>query len=271
MSTIDLGHRIEVRTWGTPSATGPTLVLLHHGLGSVATWGELPARLAERTGCQVVAYSRWGHGASAPLPDALRPVSFMHDEARDDLPGLLRALDLRRPLLVGHSDGASIALIYAAAGHAPAPQGLVLLAPHVFVEERTLAGIRAARKDYEQGDLRRRLARVHADPDGAFYGWNRAWLQPSFAAWNIEPELARIPRTCAVTVLQGDADEYGTEAQLVALRRGLGDHPALQIRLLPGCGHLPQRDRPEDVLDAVADLAQAQTQRVPPNPGATSP
>jgi len=238
------GRRIEVERWGAPAPGRPTLVFLHEGLGSVAMWRDFPARAAAATGCEAVAYSRYGYGLSEPLAEP-RGVRYMHDEAAGALPELLDALAIERPVLVGHSDGASIALIHA--GSEPErPAGLVLLAPHVFVEEVTLASIAAARTAWETTDLRTRLARYHADPDSAFWGWNRIWLQPDFARWNIEEFLPRV--ACPVLVVQGKEDEYGTAEQFRRMGRALRD---LEVLELEGCRHSPHRDRPEAVLDAL--------------------
>jgi pimeloyl-ACP methyl ester carboxylesterase len=221
-------------------------VLLHEGLGSVAHWRDWPARLAARTGCGVFAYSRHGYGGSEPLRER-RAVGYMHHEAEIVLPDLLRQAGIARPILFGHSDGASIALLYAAAFPGE-PRGLVLEAPHVFVEDVSVAGIAAARRVYETTDLRDRLARYHADPDGAFRGWNDIWLDPAFRAWNIEDRLAAI--RCPLLLIQGEADEYGTRAQLDAIAARV---PDTETALLPG-GHAPHRDDPETVLALTADF-----------------
>jgi len=197
---------IEQRWWGEPDA-GPTLVLLHEGLGSVAQWRDVPDRLHALTGRPVLAYSRAGYGQSSPvaLP---RPLTYMHDEA-----ALIPHVP--RPILIGHSDGASIAII---AAPTVQPVALVLIAPHVFVEDVSVAAIAAARDNYPA--LRPRLARYHADVDGAFWGWNRAWLDPAFRRWNIEAYLPQI--TAPTLIVQGDADEYGTLAQVDAIAMQLG-------------------------------------------------
>jgi pimeloyl-ACP methyl ester carboxylesterase len=245
------GRRIETLALPAADPGKPVLVLLHEGLGSVAMWRDFPQALAARTGCGVVAYSRYGHGASERLA-APRAVRYMHDEALVALPELLERLDVERPVLIGHSDGASIAAIYAGGGAGEArrrPRGLVLMAPHVFVEKVTVASIAAVKRTYEATDLKRRLGRYHADAERTFRGWNDIWLHPEFRAWNIEEHLPGIQ--CPVLLIQGADDEYGTPAQLAAIRRGVAAAPVEQL-LLPDCGHSPQRDQPAATLDAIA-------------------
>jgi pimeloyl-ACP methyl ester carboxylesterase len=222
----------------------PAIVLLHEGLGSVAMWRDFPAAVARATGHDVLVYSRHGYGRSSPRR-APRPLRFMHDEALVVLPPLLDALGVTRPILLGHSDGGSIALIHAG-GSGRAVAGLVLLAPHVMVEEVTVASIAAARRAYETTDLRARLARYHDDVDGAFRGWSEVWLSPDFRAWNIEEYLPAI--TCPILAIQGDADEYGTMEQVDRIARGARD---VEVLVLADAGHSPPRDRPEEVLAAV--------------------
>jgi pimeloyl-ACP methyl ester carboxylesterase len=198
-------------------------------------------------GPAMLVYSRHGYGRSAVVSEP-RSVAYMHDEARDVLPPLLAILGLHRPVLVGHSDGASIALLYAGMGHPVA--GLVLLAPHVFVEDETIAGIEAARWAFEHGDLRGRLARHHADPDSTFRGWNDVWLSPAFRTWNIEDSLAVI--RCPLLLIQGLDDEYGTTAQLDTIEVQVGGH--VQRLELAGAGHAPHLDQPAATLQATASF-----------------
>jgi len=241
------GVSLEYRRFDPPQAGGPTLVLLHEGLGWVALWKDFPLQLAERTSCRVLAYSRAGYGGSDPctLP---RPISFMHDEALHVLPKVLAAAGVKKPILVGHSDGASIALIHAGGLPDPQVRGLVLMAPHVFVEDLTLQSIRAARTAYQTTDLRRRLARYHGDNvDCAFWGWNRAWLDPGFVDWNLECYLPRID--VPVLLLQGEDDQYGTIRQLGKISQQVSG-PSKMI-LLPDCAHAPFRDRPSETLQAI--------------------
>jgi len=238
------GHRIEYERIDVGQTARPTLVLLHEGLGSVAMWRDFPGRLAHATGCNALVYSRHGYGSSDPLC-CDRPVRYMHDEALLALPELLDRLAIERPILVGHSDGGSIALIHAGAG-VRAVTGVVTLAAHVLVEDISVASIAAARTAYETTDLRARLERYHADVDSAFLGWNRIWLHPDFRAWNIEEYLPSI--ACPVLAVQGDDDEYGTMEQM---RRIGAQVPDAELLVLEDCRHSPHRDQPEAVIDAI--------------------
>jgi pimeloyl-ACP methyl ester carboxylesterase len=228
----------------------PAIVLLHEGLGSAALWGDFFDRLAAATGVGVFAYSRAGYGASSPvaLP---RPLTYMHDEALGVLPALLAAIGFRRGLLVGHSDGASIAAIYAGSIQDHRVRGLVLIAPHFIVEDVSIAAIRDAKAAYEGGDLKPRLARWHANVDVAFRGWNDAWLDPAFRAWNICDALAyiRVP----VQIVQGENDQYGTIRQVEIAQQEC--YCPVDVALVAGAGHAPQRERPEVTLEAVAGFA----------------
>jgi pimeloyl-ACP methyl ester carboxylesterase len=243
------GHRLEYeRLPGRPGA--PTLLLLHEGLGSVALWRDFPQKLAQATGAPLVVYSRYGYGHSDALA-APRGPRYMHEEALETLPALRQALALDDVILVGHSDGASIALIHAGSGNWPV-RALILEAPHVFVEAMNLASIEAARSAYATTDLRRRLARYHADVDSAFRGWNDAWLSAEFRGWNIEEYLPGI--ACPVLAIQGADDEYGTPAQLEAIARGLkGRFEPLVLR---HCKHSPHRDQEAAVLEAMTDFVE---------------
>src|SRR5580704_10912675 len=209
---LDLGPmRLEYRMIGPRPGTAPTIVMLHEGLGCVGLWGDFPDKIAAATGAGVFVYSRAGYGKSSPvkLP---RPLTFMHAEAREVLPPLLAAIGFRRGLLLGHSDGASIAAIYAGSVQDHRVRGLVLIAPHFIVEDVGLAAIRAAKTAYEQGDLKPRLARWKKNVAVAFQGWNGAWLDPGFRAWDITDALAyiRVP----VQIVQGENDQYGTIRQV---------------------------------------------------------
>jgi len=238
------GKRLETLLY-QPVGANTTVVMLHEGLGSVAMWKDFPERVAEATGCGVFVYSRYGHGKSERL-DEKRSVDFMHHEAKVVLPELLRLFEIERPILLGHSDGASIALIYA--GTWPAHvRALVLEAPHVFVEDFGIRSITAIRKLYESSDLPQRLARYHDHADETFRGWNDIWLDPQFRDWNIEEYLAAI--SCPTLVIQGEDDEYGTPAQVEAIQRRM---PATQTLILPRCGHSPHRDQPSLTLDAIS-------------------
>lgn len=238
------GHQLEVRRYHPAHASDPrpTLVMLHEGLGSVAMWRDFPQHLAEATGCETLAYSRYGYGTSDRLLGR-RGVDFMHREARETLPELLAALGIERPILFGHSDGGSIALIHAGSGFEVS--GLIVLAPHLFVEELSISSIAAAKLAYETTDLRERLKRYHDDVDGAFWGWNDIWLDPAFRAWNIEEEVARV--RCPLLALQGADDEYGTPRQV---RRIAELAPQADVLLLQDCRHAPHRDQPQAVLEA---------------------
>jgi pimeloyl-ACP methyl ester carboxylesterase len=252
------GVRLEAAWLGPAPADAPTLVFLHEGLGSVSTWRGFPARLAAAAGCGALVYSRAGYGASdaVPLP---RGVDFMHREA-DVLAGVLRAARVRRAALVGHSDGASIALLHAAGHPGGVVRGLVLEAPHVFVEDVSVASIAAIGEAYRTTGLRARLARHHgANVDVAFRGWNDVWLSPAFRAWDITAALPQV-RVPAL-VVQGTADEYGTWAQVEAIERGLG--AAVETVAVPGCGHAPHHERPDAVLDAAVPFLRRVLETAP--------
>lgn len=243
--------------WIAPERAGaPLLVFLHEGLGSVAMWKDWPRQVCQAAGCRGLVVSRYGYGQSTPRPAQEKwSVDFMHREARDMLPALFAALgvDARRdkPILFGHSDGGSIALLYAAM-HPDAVAGIAVAAPHIFVEAVTQENIRLARQAYLDTDLRDRLARYHADVDSAFWGWNDIWLHPEFRHWNIEDYLPRI--TCPVLAIQGVDDEYGSLVQIRGIRRQAPQAVLLEI---PGCRHSPHKDQPDIVIQAVADFVGA--------------
>jgi pimeloyl-ACP methyl ester carboxylesterase len=242
-------QRLEYRHVGPPPEAAPTLVLLHEGLGSVGLWNEFPDRLAAATGAGVFVYSRAGYGQSSPVP-LPRPLSYMHDEARLVLPPLLDAIGFRRGMLVGHSDGASIAALYAGGVQDHRVRGLVLIAPHFFTEEAGLRSIAAARDAYERGDLKPRLARWHADVDNAFRGWAGAWLDPKFRAWDLTEELAyiRVP----ILIVQGEGDQYGSARQIEVAQEEC--YCPVEVALLPGVGHAPQKEKPEETLVVITDF-----------------
>ncbi len=246
------GRQLEYRHWRQPDPRGPPLVLLHEGLGSVAMWKGFPQRVAAHTGCSVFAYSRAGHGRSSPahLP---RTPGYMHPEGLEFLPVVLDFLNAPAVVLLGHSDGASIALIHAGGVRDPRMQALIVMAPHVFIESMCVEQIARARVAYETGDLRSRLSRYHADVDHVFWGWNDIWLDPAFLAWNIEAYLAEI--RVPVLIIQGENDEYGTLAQVHAVRdqvRGGAD-----TLILPDCGHSPHRDQPATTLEGIGRFLHA--------------
>jgi pimeloyl-ACP methyl ester carboxylesterase len=222
------------------------LVLLHEGLGSVGLWRDFPHRLHAATGRRVVAFSRFGHGHSDP-PRKPRTPTFFHEEALEVLPALLAAIDAPEPLLVGHSDGASIALVHA--GHHPV-SGLALLAPHVVVEDITVEAIRGTRRDFDDGDLRARMARHHDDPDAAFHGWCDVWLDPAFRDWSLEADADAV--TAPLLLVQGADDPYGTLDQLDRIERRV--RGPVQRLVVPG-GHSPHLEQPDAVTDAIAGFA----------------
>lgn len=219
--------------------------MLHEGLGSVSIWKDFPEALATATGSEVIAYSRRGYGQSDPI-EGPRSVRYMHDEALDVLPSLLDELGLQRPVLFGHSDGASIALIHAG-GSERIVSGVVAMAPHVMVEDISVTSIAAAKVAYQQTDLRSRLQRYHRDVDQAFWGWSNIWLSSQFRDWNIEEYLPRI--TCPVLAIQGEDDEYGTMEQIERIGRKC---PQAELVRLPKCRHSPHRDQTAIVLRSVA-------------------
>ena len=237
------GHRLEFQLIAAPSSAAPTIVFLHEGLGSISLWKDFPRRLAAACGCGALVYSRYGNGASAALGEP-RPVEYMHREGLDVLPELLERLSIATPILFGHSDGASIAIIYAAF-QPRAPRAMILCAPHVFVEDVTIHGIRAAKVAYETTSFRTRLARHHADVDGTFRGWNDIWLDPAFRAWNIESCLPKI--ICPILAVQGYDDEYGTMEQIDRIAEQTSDVSLLKLH---ECAHSPHRDQPEAVIQA---------------------
>jgi pimeloyl-ACP methyl ester carboxylesterase len=241
------GKRLEAVAYGPPPEKAPTIVMLHEGLGCVALWRDFPAQLAAVTGWGVFAYSRAGYGQSDPV-DLPRPLDYMTREARLSLPAVLEAVRLDRGILLGHSDGASIAVIYASEHFDGRVKGLVLIAPHVFTEESGLAAIAEALCAYQAGDLRAKLAKYHADVDSAFCGWNGAWLDPGFKAWNIEEFVGRwrVP----ALLIQGAEDQYGTLKQIRAIE---ARSPApVETLILDTCRHSPHLERRQARLDAIA-------------------
>jgi len=225
-------------------------VFLHEGLGSVDLWRDFPDRLAAAAGLDALGYSRYGNGRSTPLRER-RAVSYMHDEALDTLPAVLALHGVEHPVLVGHSDGASIALIHAGA-FPDRPAAVIAIAPHLFVEPQTLASIAAIRPRYESTALRERMSRHHVDVDRTFFGWNDIWLHPPFADWNIEAYAARV--ACPTLAVQGVDDEYGTMHQIERLQALAPDVRLVRLR---DCGHSPHRDQPERLLEACTDFLRA--------------
>jgi pimeloyl-ACP methyl ester carboxylesterase len=241
--------RLEYRMIGPRPETAPTIVMLHEGLGSVELWGEFPDKIAAATGAGVFVYSRAGYGNStgAKLP---RGTSFMDEEAREVLPRVLGEIGFRRGIILGHSDGASIATIYAGSVQDHRVRGLVLIAPHFFTEEMGLAEIRRARKSFDTGALRERLKPYHADVDTAFRSWNEPWLHPDFQKWDITEALGyiRVP----VLIVQGENDQYGTLKQIEVARQEC--FCPVDAVVLPGVRHIPYRDAPDLTLNAVVEF-----------------
>ncbi|MSP31352.1 MAG: alpha/beta hydrolase [Pseudolabrys sp.] len=249
---LDIGaQRLEYRMIGPRPDAAPTIVMLHEGLGCVGLWGDFPDRLQAATGAGVFVYSRAGYGQSSPvvLP---RPLTYMHIEARETLPRLLETICFQRGLLLGHSDGASIAAIYAGTHQDHRVGGLVLIAPHFFTEDSGITPIVEARKAYETTDLRARLSRWHKDVDNAFKGWNGAWLDPNFRQWDITEQLAyiRVP----VLIVQGADDQYGTVKQIEIAQQEC--YCPVEVALLPNAKHSPQREAPEATLKAIAEFVK---------------
>ncbi|MEJ8853413.1 alpha/beta hydrolase [Variovorax robiniae] len=230
----------------------PHIVFLHEGLGSVAMWKDFPQQFCDAGGYRGLVFSRPAYGQSTPRDEDERwDVDFMHRQAHEVLPAFFHAIDLHeKPWLFGHSDGGSIALLYAARfPHAVA--GIVVLAPHLFVEDVTVANIEEARKAYETTDLPQRLGKYHDSADSAFWGWNRIWLHPPFRQWNIEAELDAIQ--CPVLAMQGIDDEYGTLEQIRGIARRVPQTQLVEIR---DCGHSPHRDQPENVIVAALNFIE---------------
>ena len=239
------GHSLEYEWLDAAEPGKPALVFLHEGLGSIRQWRDFPLQVVQATGCRALLYSRYGYGQSDVLAEPRAGVDFMHREALEALPELLERLAIERPVLVGHSDGASIALIHAGAGHAV--RALALMAPHVFVEPVCVQSIRKASAAFDATDLAQRLGRYHRDPRKTFHLWADVWLDPEFLKWNIEASLPAI--SCPVLAIQGADDEYGTTAQLEAIKRGV--RGPCELVQLPACGHAPFRDQPRATLDAL--------------------
>ncbi|CAN7148887.1 alpha/beta hydrolase [Variovorax sp. LjRoot84] len=249
--------RIEYQRIAPERTDAPLLVFLHEGLGSIAMWKDFPEKLCERGGFRGLVFSRPGYGRSTPRePDESWDVDFMHRQAHEVLPAFFEAIGLKeKPWLFGHSDGGSISLLYASR-FSERVAGLVVLAPHIFVEEVTVANIELARQAYLESDLPKKLGRYHEDVDSAFWGWNRIWLHPPFKQWNIEAELDAI--RCPVLAIQGIDDEYGTLRQV----RGIAERvPGTRLLELRDCGHSPHRDQPEQVIVAAVSFVEAADRR----------
>ncbi len=250
------GKSLEYACFGPPPDTAPTLVLLHEGLGCVRLWRDFPQKLADLTGFGVFAYSRSGYGQS-DLAELPRPLDYMTREAVDVLPDLLDRIGLQRGVLLGHSDGATIAAIYAGSVEDHRIRGLILMAPHFFTESIALAAISEARITYETGGLPKRMAKYHRDPDHTFCGWSDSWLHPGFKAWNVTDviDYLRIP----VLAIQGNDDKYGTYAQIQELEQR--SYAPVDVALLDACHHAPHLDQPVKTCAAIADFL-ARLQRI---------
>jgi pimeloyl-ACP methyl ester carboxylesterase len=246
------GRSLAYEWIGEPVPGQRTLVFLHEGLGSIRQWRDFPEKVAAATGCCALVYDRYGYGQSDVLTEPRRTVQFMHDEALLALPDLLRKLGVENPLLIGHSDGASIALIHAGAGYPV--RGVVAMAPHVFIEPVCLSSIRKATEAFEATDLPARLGRYHRDVRRTFYGWADVWLERQFEGWDIRAEF--LPNlACPVLAIQGYDDEYGTMAQLDDIARNVKG--PCELLKLHNCGHAPFRDQPQAVLKAISDFITA--------------
>src|SRR6202051_4832914 len=241
---------LEYRMTGPAPGEAPPSVILHDGLGWAAMWGDFPEELQAATGTGVFAWSRAGYGASTPvkLP---RPLDYMHREALDVLPKLLDRIGFRRGILLGHSDGASIAAIYAGGVADHRVRGIAMIAPHFIVEDVSVTSIAAIKTAYETAGLKAKLARWHSDVDNAFYGWNGAWLDPKFRGSGISEYLAyiRVP----VAILQGVNDEYGTLRQVEIAQEEC--YCPVDVTIIPGAGHSPHREAPGATLDAISEFA----------------
>ena len=249
---IELGDlRLEYRMIGPRPPQAPTLILLHEGLGSAAMWGDFPEKLSASTGCGVFVYSRVGYGQSsaAKLP---RQLDFMHVEAKDILPRLLDAIGFQSGLLVGHSDGASIAAIYGGSVQDHRIRGIVLMAPHFIVEDVTIKAIREVRQAFDTTDLRQRFQRWHADADATVRGWTDVWMNNDFHAWDLTEDLAyiRVP----VLIIQGENDNYGTVRQIEIAQEEC--YCPVDVLLLPDIKHVPHREAPEQTLEAIAEFCR---------------
>ena len=245
------GRKLEYRLIPGGDPHMPPLVFLHEGLGSLGLWRKFPDLLARRLGARTLIYSRFGYGASDGLDGERRTPGFMHDEALVVLPRLLDQLSIRAPLLVGHSDGASIALIHAACADRPV-SGAVLMAPHVFVEPVTVQSIARVAERYEDPNFKRRFATYHRNPDDAFLGWSRIWLDPTFATWSLGREASAL--AVPALLIQGANDEYGSLAQLDAIAQ-VAKGPVERL-VLAACGHAPHRDQEAAVMDAIAGFVR---------------
>lgn len=243
------GKSLEYACFGPRPGQAPTIVLLHEGLGSLALWRDFPRRVAEATGCGVFAFSRAGYGQS-DLADLPRPLDYMNREAVDVLPEVLDRIGFQEGVLLGHSDGATIAAIYAGSVEDFRVRGLILMAPHFFTEDMGLAEIAKAREAYESSDLKERMAKYHRDPDNTFRGWNDSWLNPGFKTWNVADAIdyLRVP----VLAIQGREDQYGTLRQIEEVEAR--SYAPVDVEIVEDCRHAPHLDQPETTLAAIAEF-----------------
>lgn len=249
MTKIEVnGQQLEGKWFGAVSA-GPTIVMLHEGLGSISAWRDFPDALASATGMRVFAYSRAGYGGSSPVP-LPRPADYLHREAIDVLPGVLHSIGFERGILLGHSDGGSIAAIYAGSIQDHRVRGLVLIEPHFFVEQMNIDAIRKIAVEYRTTSLRERLARHHRDVDNAFDGWKDGWLNPEFSAMDLRPELAHI--RVPILILKGEHDPYSSIAQIEVAQAET--YCPVEGVVIPNAGHTPQRDQPEITLKLITSF-----------------
>lgn len=244
------GKRLEVDWLGPSPAEAPTLIFLHEGLGCIRMWQDFPARLAAATGLGALVYSRTGYGGSDPC-ELPRPLDYMTDEGLRVLPELIATAGIRDCILIGNSDGGSIAIVYAGGTPAEPLRGVITMAAHVFCEEISVRSIRQAKVDYETKGLREKLKKYHGDnTDTAFWGWNDAWLHPDFMAWNIEGFLPGI--AVPVLAIQGEEDKYGTKDQLDAISRGIGGN--VETLMVPNCNHWPHLEQPDLMLRVMTEF-----------------
>jgi pimeloyl-ACP methyl ester carboxylesterase len=251
MPTVQAAGRTLNYEWvGSGGAEAPVLVFLHEGLGSIGQWREFPAQVSRATGCRALVYDRYGYGKSEVLHEPRRSIRFMHDEALRSLPGILADLKIENPILIGHSDGASIALIHAGAGFSA--KAVVAMAPHAFIEPVCISSIRKAAVVFETTDLKTRLGKYHRDVQKTFYGWADVWRDPGFESWDIRDDY--LPKiACPVLAIQGEDDEYGTMAQLDEIKRRV---KRCELLKLPACGHSPFKDQPAKVLAAIGEFLE---------------
>ncbi|MFA7279644.1 MAG: alpha/beta hydrolase [Sterolibacterium sp.] len=249
------GHQLECVLYPAHQVNRPTLVFLHEGLGSVAMWRDFPSRVAQASGCRTLVYSRYGYGQSDLHETPFTP-DYMHREAQQTLPEVLAALQIENPLLIGHSDGGSIALLHAGSvGAEKGVAGIIVIAPHCFVEDVSISSIEAAKTAALETDLLKKLGRYHRDATKTFWRWNDIWLHPDFRDWNIEDFLPAI--RCPILAIQGEDDEYGTFAQLDAIRNQAVNSPRVDILKLADCRHSAHKDQPEAMIRAIVDFIEA--------------